>query len=1012
MRNEKGISLIFTFLLLVLVFGSVSVSFLAARTNLSLNARHTAELQVARELDSAKAAALWEISQAGNEWDTLASTTTDSTPRMPGSSITDNFYSLSGHSFRVYVTNDGGVINVFIHAYKDRTGTYPNYKYSYSKYAQYRYVPTPLYQYFIFVNQPLTFAGADNLYKVKGGRIHSNKDITFQPYPSYNYGLIFKGLRFDKLTEMTAAGTIKYAQRSYYPTPVSLDRADVYDENNSTSIETSEWTNATLGYRQYKAPAPYPINYVNGSTAHYHNFTTTDEGVLPGPLAYYYPSSSYKYRAKASDVSGDVDPYAMFRWTTDQDTVNAPPVWLGEDSYFWGKQYNGSLIPIFDVWGYRTNETQTQWMSQDGVINATPYARVNYFDIDASGTGFINYTNTTGVFYSANAIFKPYQNNLGVNNTNVWIEIPGALPQTYKWETKYAGVEPGPVKFYETERCGSGHPGCIIETTNVTNTWGWHYRKKLNGTYCQSWNTTCYNNASATYVPINASTTVPMNGTTQNYFDLIITDPRDRNYEFFDDYSYGDDHTDSSSPYRDIRVFDIVKQPTGFAKYQQQITNLGFDPNIIKGGVTRKYFDLGQLFDKAGADSPYKVRAQQDGIYIDETNANTMRDWLNSAGFTVAVWPKSFANWRTNQAINAFDINVGYLKTVLPTLKPSFNGIIYSKVPIRLNNATELPGTNEGDRKAVFSVLCEESIYLKGNYNTVNWKISHLATKKIIYALTGQFVDRSYVDFWGYNGYEWSYGTNLTQYDVYPYVYHKLNATGKLLAEEGTPGVDNGIWVGTTGDYTDLYNSWSSGGNPYGITYTIAQWNTNTRDAKEALWQSKSPQWRPPNNITNYQYEHQYYNSLFLTPYNFPSSIVQNYTPSSGPGSVLNTQFEDWWYNYIYDFYRAGTVHINGSMINLYDTPGDPVGCCDDEYWSASNATENPLNYRRNPSNLTAPTSAYLGTTTVHQPTVYQEYDDRLPDAVPKNYQAVLGMTGESVWRQISEDYFYNNTGG
>jgi len=99
-------------------------------------------------------------------------------------------------------------------------------------------------------------------------------------------------------------------------------------------------------------------------------------------------------------------------------------------------------------------------------------------------------------------------------------------------------------------------------------------------------------------------------------------------------------------------------------------------------------------------------------------------------------------------------------------------------------------------------------------------------------------------------------------------------------------------------------------------------------------------------------------------------------------------------------------------MINLYDVPGDPVGCCDDEYWSAPNITENPFNYRRNPSNLTALSSGALMSTTVHQPTVIQEYDDRLPDAVPKNYQAVLGMTGESVWRQISEDYFYNNTGG
>jgi hypothetical protein len=852
-------------------------------------------------------------------------------------------------------------------------------------------VPTPLYQYFIFANQKLDFSGGNLLYKVKGGRIHSNKNITFAPTSYYDFPTPQTGIRFAQLTEMSAAGTIQYKRRNQYPGPWVIDFNDYYDENNDGSYNSQEVQNGSTGYREGMLPAPYPTKY----SSHDHFWTTMDTYVRPGPLAYWCPGCSRNPAPKSEWLTGD---YMYQGFSTNESLVNAPWLWQGEDQMFYGKQYNGSMA-------YRyTDETRKWRMLADGSYGNTTGVYVYSFDTNLNTNDLDIYNNSIGEFFGANVMFKPYQDAMGVNNTNKWIEIPGSLPQTYKWEDKYSNSYGAPVKFYETELCRSNatfNASCMVDNFYcVTNNTGWRYRKKLGSSYCN--NNACYNNTSSTFVAINASTQVPVNGTMTNYFDLIITDPRDRNNEFFEDFTYGNDANDTSSVHRDIRAFNILKQPAGFQKYQQKLASLGFGPEILKAGVARKYFDLGQLFDKPGSDSVYKTRAQQDGIYIDETNANSIKTWLNSAGYpALAAWPKTFYNWRTARTISVFDINVGQLRSALPTLKPSFNGIIYSKVPIRLSYATNLPGTNEGDRKAVFTVLCEESIYLKGSYNTVEWKISHLATKKIIYGLSSSFNDPSYRDFRYFNGGVYN-GTYIQPWDMWKSIYLKLNTTSGIYwpCEEGTPGVDTGQFWGLTDQ-------------AYQLPAEVDQCHTymvNRTALKQQEWESKPGGYYPPNQVTGSSTTH-YYNSLFLTPYNFPSPFTQNYNPSSGPGSVMNFQFEDWrnpgswpWPN------ATVSVRINGSMINLYDTPGDPAGCCDDEYWAACNTTENPFD-ERNTYNPRA-TYHYLLYYTNEAPDVFQEYDDRLPDAVPKNYQAVLGMTGESVWRQISEDYFYNNTGG
>ncbi len=439
----------------------------------------------------------------------------------------------------------------------------------------------------------------------------------------------------------------------------------------------------------------------------------------------------------------------------------------------------------------------------------------------------------------------------------------------------------------------------------------------------------------------------------------------------------------------------------------------------MNSGVPRKDLNLGQLFDSPTKDSPYKDKAKDKGIYINGSG-DCQIDLNNNTLLLLVTEKKYFYNWRTNKEINLLEINLGNLKQVLQADYPNWNGIIYAEYPILLRNAANLPGENSAGKTAVFTVISEESIYLKNNYNTTAWKISHLVTKKMVYGLSGNFAhpEVKAPDFFVYH--RAPYGS-ANGWDEYPFVYMQKNADGTFTDNgsgggvEGDPALNNGGWVNT--DYANG-NDLAAKYPPGIMSPSQGNWAIQQRKNKQAAWNGPAV---PPNRVyaapgyvgaLSFQY-----NSLFITAFTIADdSVPRDYSPGDWTKCVLNTHLEDWeYYNLLNLQYEEATINIKGAFIYLYD-PDDPD--FDDEYYTPLGAEENTFDYRR-PDPYNGPSNgSYLrnggwrDNAARDDPIVNQDYDDRFPQAVPKNPEAVLGLTGESVFRQVSQDFFCAQTGG
>jgi hypothetical protein len=1039
-QKNKG-SLIATLLLMVAVFASVQLVFLTYSNNLNMQKRYEGAVQSASDLETGRDLSLWEINQAGGSWDTnLSNTTYDSSCRFPNAYLDVNgFYRLPGYKFRAKVKNNGGIVSIYVHAFKREVTVTPP-KYEYSRYAEYLYTPMPLYQYFHFANQDLTYGDADKIYEVNGGRIHSNHDIVLYPpgtrYDQWGGGYEF-GIRFRDLAGMSANGTIRYERLQYYPSPYHIDFLDAYDENFNGIIDASEYINATTvgayPFRGGMAPCPF-IN----TTIHF--YTTNGTLVQPGPLmsqsgqpgydSWMYMNSKYGY---GQWLSGNSDSYGYFRgnWNNGapKNESYAPLLWRGEESMFYGKQYNGS--------GYddrMLNERTVYWLSRDGggsEENDISYkATVIAFNLTGSDfSGLQSYQTINGTYYNDNVYFRPKKNDLGANNTNTWFEIPGGLPGAYKWQ-KYEGDGSSPqnnVRFYFTEPCDclsntSCPAGCALDNAwNDAGTYlrGWRYRRThpsvgtcIPGNASGPRNDTlCYNNSSSNYVLANID------------LNIVNTSGLDENTQFFNDgFSYGNDWNDPEAATRKAHAFNSeMQKDTGFKTYSQILANWYYYTNFFQSGIPKKSFDLGQVFNSpslpalSDPDSPYAQKARVKGIYIGNIGSadcpDTVVARLNASviGYPLIATHTWFRNWRTLQDINLVDINVGQLAAAQIAVKATpalmlpggeivrdFVGLIYSRYPLRLSNAANLPGTNDGNRKAAFTAICEESIYLKGNFNYEssypdNWKLAHLVTKKMFYALSSNFSSPQVTQ---YTTTYYGYPQGLASY---PYVYLKHNATAPLecLPEIGDPTLHNGEWIGYE-NIADFYDYAPCIKNQ--VNYTNRNVTATFANSTRASWQTQwtSSSYKPYPNNANYV---QYYSALFLGPYfNINSDYVSTSYHSGNGQNKLNWELENW---------NNANIYINGSFIYLYD-PSDSNN--NDEYYTAINASENNFNYSRQPKNLSndsSPNNLYGSAgKTVYGPTFHESYDARLPQVTPKNYEAVLGLTGETIWRQVSETYF------
>jgi hypothetical protein len=114
---------------------------------------------------------------------------------------------------------------------------------------------------------------------------------------------------------------------------------------------------------------------------------------------------------------------------------------------------------------------------------------------------------------------------------------------------------------------------------------------------------------------------------------------------------------------------------------------------------------------------------------------------LNAGVLNVARKVK-FINTFTNREDMMLEIKLDQMATA--GNHPS-NGIIYSEIPIRIANAKKLPSSTGNPSEDSFNVICEENVYLKGDYNNpdnqVDWITSAVISKKRIYCLSDDFND-------------------------------------------------------------------------------------------------------------------------------------------------------------------------------------------------------------------------------------------------------------------------------
>jgi hypothetical protein len=897
--KEKGIALIVALGLLAFTVVFAEIAWNSHIANNQLQKRYQNNLQTLYDLESAKAACMWEEKHAAtpNTWDTVK----NSTSKLQNSGITGKFYTLTGYNFRAQAAFQGGTLHIYAQAFRsDAQGNRKE-----PQYLEMLNVNSPLYQFAIFSNTDvnLPFEGYDSLIHCFGGKIHTNGDIRLRTDSTWDTDANY--VKLDQVKQLTASGDIMYDEYNRYPAPHIVDGA--FD-----------------GAVDGKAPAP-PLN---GSSTWY---TTTAEAQDTGPYREYY-DAGYGYTGKTWKWYGE--------WLGNWRSISGSPyMWMGEESYFFGGRLIGN-----------PSSSDLSYLKLDGTVSGSSSGSVpvhRFYLTDQYATSLSEATGTKQ-YEDRGAYFRPYKDSQG-NLVNEWFNIPAGLPQKYSWE-KYDGVESGeqPVTFYVTEKCAKGSAGCYVDDDDPNPGSGnsWRYRKTLSGSTCT--NDTCYNNGSAQFVKAED---YKVSGTTP-YFTKLQTDSLDRNDEFISDKKYGDDVYDPNSPYRQISHFNTETQPAGYQQYASRLANYRVS-DAIAPQVDRKDMYLGNLYDKTGKDSAYKLLAKDKGLYIGSTTTevDSVVAKLNAGGVTVAK-KVTFYNWQTNNTTNLIDIDVGKMKEAN---KAPGNGIIYSKYPVRLSNATNLPGTNSADgKKAVFTVVSEASVYLKGDYNTVDWKVSNISTQKMVYTLSNNFKDPATVP-------------DLAVYPDYPYVYVRYDSTlGKFVQQETTTS-NPGEWLTGNEDYIQ--------DDP-----NLVNWIRSTVETKQAAQVSKSG-YNPPNQVDKASYT---YNSLFITSY------------------PINDRLENWHYNG-----NDAQTNINGSILDLYDqydpnyqnyrvSLGSREGYYD--WYSFSTRTRK------------APGSWYLAYYGAQrwgsEPSRTLGYDARFPETTPNNFEATLGVTGVNVWRLISETYF------
>ena len=142
----------------------------------------------------------------------------------------------------------------------------------------------------------------------------------------------------------------------------------------------------------------------------------------------------------------------------------------------------------------------------------------------------------------------------------------------------------------------------------------------------------------------------------------------------------------------------------------------------------------------------YQDSAQYGGIYINEDVSGTLNVYLNSNtplswdgnqidinGETAVFEKKSFVDINSTFTRNVITLDIEKLKIAKGDTNAGLSqNIIYSNYPLVLTNATDILSGG-------LTTICEENLYLHGNYNDVSGKPSAAIGAKYIYTLSSDW---------------------------------------------------------------------------------------------------------------------------------------------------------------------------------------------------------------------------------------------------------------------------------
>ncbi len=500
----------------------------------------------------------------------------------------------------------------------------------------------------------------------------------------------------------------------------------------------------------------------------------------------YYTSSQYAAPYYADNIDYKMDGRAPITrldqlyniWRDDSaDPMQAGPFGAYNSRNQWYWKYRANYFVATSVKSYPTNsfsstETHFAGNNQDR-YNVAPGA----WDW-VSGT----YNDSSESLNRYNVWIKPYELDADGNQIDHdWAQIPAELDEEWSWN-KYFGSS------YGTGSAANEQP-----TSFYT------YDDSGNEVDCEN-----------TYWEIDASNNVvmldpPIGGTSDEWAAFNLAHPGAKKYwdmykspEFWQavrgdsfygtylneeamDGVYGDDRLTGGRI--DVKHTNSMKQPSAWSDF---LKDSGLDGFVRDGNTGGEYLEPPDFSES------YSRLAEKDGIFVDLVNDfdgdfSDYQEWqdvlersiddavsmFNSGGARVAKKIK-FINTFTGKWNVVLELDVEKMQQ---SSKYPHNGILYSKVPIRLTNASELARAKPGYG---FTVLGEENIYLQGDYNTENWVTSAVISKKRVFTLSDDFNDPQVPP-------------APENYPDYPYIYVKDDGTGTY--KEIPYASSGGEWV-------------------------------------------------------------------------------------------------------------------------------------------------------------------------------------------------------------------------